>query len=104
MKALTLIDRQITIKNGKYVAIIKVMEVSKNNKFPDGIKAKFVLQDIELGFARLLVDNHQPFGFHMHTKMPQEKDHREVLESTNYSEALDMFFEEVERIVKNEEE
>jgi len=61
------------------------------------------LQDSEDGAARLLVDNHQPFGFHMHTKLPRDKDHREILDVKDHKEALAFFMTEVERIIKNEE-
>ena len=103
MVAKPLINRHLVIKNGKYAASLKVFEVGKSKRFPDGIKAKFVLLDIELGFARLLLDNHHPFGFHLHTKLPEDKDHRTPLDVTDYRAALHFFLEEVERIVKNEE-
>jgi hypothetical protein len=49
------------------------------------------------------VDNHLPFGFHMHTKLPHDKDHREILDVKDHEEALSFFMVEVERIIKNEE-
>lgn len=103
VKARVLIDRQMVIRRGKYAVDMKVFEVQKSKKFPGGIKAKFLLKDIELGFARLLVDNHEPFGFHMHTKLPEEKDHRMELDVIDYNEAMALFFEEVERIANDEE-
>ncbi len=62
-----------------------------------------MLLDIERGFARLLLDNHHPFGFHLHTKLPDDKEHREPLAVTHYQDAMDFFFTEIERIIKNEE-
>ena len=103
MKAILLVDRRVVVREDKYVVSIKVYEVEKSKKFPEGIKAKFVLRDIERGSSRLLVDNHEPFGFHMHTRLPQEKDHRVKLDVKEHNEALTLFFEEVERIVRNEE-
>ena len=50
-------------------------------------------------FARLLVDNHEPFGFHMHTRLPEDRSIREILPTTDYNEALQIFLKEVERIV-----
>ena len=104
VKAKTLIDRKLVIRRGKYQVDIKVFEVEKSRKFPGGIKAKFLLRDIELGFPRLLMDNHEPYGFHMHTRLPEEKQHRLALDVADYNEALDLFLEEVERIVGHEEE
>jgi hypothetical protein len=103
MKASLLIHREQVLNDGKYVMIIKVYEVRKSKKFPDGIKAKFLLQDAEAGTPRLLVDNHQPFGFHIHSKLPHDPDHREILDVKDHEEALAFFLDEVERIMKNEE-
>lgn len=103
MKAVLLVDERVVAKSGKYVVLIKVYQVERSKRFPDGIKAKFLLQDIELGFARLLVDNHEPFGFHMHTLLPHEKDHRVTLNVNGYQEAMQLFDREVERIVENDE-
>ena len=104
MKASLLISKELVLADGKYTVVLTVYEVEKSKKFPEGIKAKFLLQDSEYGTARLLVDNHQPFGFHMHTKLPHDKDHRETLDVKNHEEALAFFMAEVERIVKNEED
>jgi len=40
----------------------------------------------------------------MHTRLPQDRDHREILDVGNHEEALAYFLDEVERIIKNEEE
>ncbi len=80
----------------------KVYEVSKSKKHPEGVKAKFVLIDIERNAPRLLVDNHAPFGFHIHTKLPDDKNIRVELPTKDFLEAYDEFLNEVERIVKNE--
>src|ERR1035437_8106049 len=98
MKASLLIHREQVLHDGKYVMTIKVYEVQKSKKFPDGIKARFLLQTAEGGAPRLLVDNHEPYGFHMHTKMPHDRDHRETLDVTDYRDAMDIFLAEVERI------
>jgi len=103
MKATLLVDQQLVIKPGKFQAIVKVYEVEKSEKFPQGIKAKLLLQDIEHEKPRLLIDNHEPYGFHMHTKLPDDHSLRIELEIETYQEAMNVFFDEVERILKNEE-
>ena len=80
----------------------RVYEIEPNEKYPEGIKAKFVLVDIERNVARLLVDNHTPFGFHIHTNLPDDKDTRVSLEVKDFFEAFEEFLSEAERIVKNE--
>ena len=104
MKAVLLISRELVLAGGKYTVTITVYEVEKSKKFPEGIKAKFLLKNSYEGYARLLVDNHQPFGFHMHTRLPLDKDHREVLDVSDHNVALEFFMDEVERIIKNEED
>ena len=102
MKATLLVHHEEILLNGKYVVTVTVYSVDQSKKFPDGIKAKFLLQTEE-GIAKLLIDNHQPYGFHMHTQLPHNHSHREILDVKDYQEAMDFFFEEVGRIVKNEE-
>lgn len=73
-----------------------------SKRFPQGIKAKFVLLDLEKGEGRLLVDNHEPFGFHMHPNMSDNHDERIPLVVKDHEEALEVFLTEVERILSNE--
>jgi hypothetical protein len=94
-----LINQRLEI-NAQYYVVLTALRVSPNKKFPDGLKVKYVLIDADGGFARLLIDNHEPFGFHMHTQLPEDPSVREVLSITDYNEALQIFLNEVERIVK----
>jgi hypothetical protein len=103
MKASLLIHREQVLKDGNYLVVITVYQVEQSKKFPDGVKVRFLLKNVVQGFARLLVDNHQPFGFHMHTQLPDNHEHREILVVKDYLEALDFFWLEVERIIANEE-
>ena len=88
--------------NYKYRVILYVVEVPVGRKFPEGVKAKFILINSNGNFPRLLVDNHRPFGFHMHTQLPSDEGVRIELPVKNHNEALDVFFQEVERILKDE--
>lgn len=93
-----LIDRKYEI-NAQYHVVLMALRVKPSGKFPDGLKVRYVLLDSESGYARLLVDNHEPFGFHMHTRLPEDHSVREILPTTDYNEALQIFLKEVERIV-----
>ena len=81
---------------------VKVYEVEPTEKYPEGIKARFVLIDMERNLARLLVDNHVPCGFHIHTGLPEDKPTRVALNAKDFYEAFEEFISEAERIVKNE--
>jgi len=88
--------------NEKYRVELKVYEIEASSKHPEGVKVSFILIDDEKRVPRLLVDNHAPFGFHMHTELPEDKDVRVQLPVNNYEDALQEFLQEVERIVKDE--
>jgi hypothetical protein len=91
-------DRNFVLK-GKYRVLAKVFEVVRNKRYPEGVKAKFVLIDLEQNAPRLLVDNHAPFGFHMHHGMPADKGLRSPLIVSSFQEAYKEFIKEVERIL-----
>lgn len=105
MKAKVLMDLSLVLgKDDRYTLFLKVFEVQKSKKFPDCIKAKFVMVDTVTKSMRLLVDNHEPYGFHMHTKADKRATRRVKLDTTDYQAALALFRSEVERIVENEAE
>ncbi len=89
--------------NSRYRVVLIVLEVAKSRKFPGGVKAKFVLIDVEGNHPRLLVDNHEPYGFHMHTRLPEDASVRVELSVKDHHEALDVFLTEAERIIENEQ-
>ena len=72
-KARVLVDDVLVFNEGRLFAELKVFEVAKSKKFPEGIKVRCVLVDNEGRLPVLLLDNHEPFGFHLHTKLPEEK-------------------------------
>ena len=63
---------------------------------PDGKKCVFRFireqnvdgEDFEIVF---LIDNHEPFGFHEHPKLPEEHDVREIIHASEWSQAWDIF-------------
>lgn len=99
MKAKILFHQTLKLHHDKYLVELIVYGVAKNDKFPDGIKVKYILIDLEKNLPRLLVDNHEPLGFHMHTGLPENHQVRIKLDVKDYREARDCFFDEVERII-----
>ena len=96
-----LLDDEIEISECWKVSL-KAYSVLKNKKYPEGIKVRFVLLDLELKVARLLVDNHEPYGFHIHTELPHDKSIRKPLKVSNYHEALDEFWKMTWEILGDE--
>lgn len=103
MKTRILKDEIIVFAHGRYLAQIKVIEVPKSDKFPDGIKLRCVLLDVERNVPRLLLDNHEPFGYHLHTKLPEDKNFRASIDITDYTEAIRLFIAEAKKVVADEE-
>lgn len=103
-KARVLIDEVLFFREGRFVAEVKVFEVPASNKFPDGIKVRCVLVNTEIKKPVLLLDNHEPFGFHLHTQLPADKNFRVPLMTKIYSEAIAHFIKEATKVVSHEEE
>lgn len=100
-KAIVLMEQYLDLSE-RYRVELKVFEVEKSHKFPEGIKVSFVLLDLFQRQPRLLIDNHAPYGFHVHEELPKSKDVRRLLPVTNYAEALDQFWCLVKEIVRYE--
>lgn len=61
---------------------------------PDGIKAVFkVIRQInDDDYEELvLIDNHEPLGFHYHDEIPKNHDSRKAICATTWQEAWDIF-------------
>jgi hypothetical protein len=71
---------------------------AKSLKFPEGMKVKCVLLNTQAGTARLVLDNHAPFGYHLHTELPHDKKFRLLLNLRSYQEAIKIFFEYARKI------
>ncbi len=50
----------------------------------------------------MLLDNHEPFGFHLHTRLPDDPTFREKLDISDYEKAIQVFMKEVRKVVSNE--
>ena len=87
----------------RYRVELKVYETGVSKKYPEGIKVRFTLVDVLEKVPRLLVDNHAPFGFHVHTELPKNKGSRQTLEAKDYLVALDEFWRLVKEILENED-
>lgn len=101
-KAKLLRDERVTLQDGRFVVEIKAYEVPAGRRFPTGIKLKCVLIDVEQAKPRVLLDNHEPFGFHLHTRLPEDPDFRVSLDIEDYEEAIRVFFAEVGKVVSHE--
>ena len=72
-------------------------------KYLDGIKCVFrALREKQAGTGEfqlvLLVDNHDPFGYHFHDKLPGQHNSRKSISAKNWKEAWHAFKTKLERI------
>ena len=84
---------------GRFIAHMKIQSVPKNKNRPDGFKANFVLINIDSSELILLVDNHDPFGYHLHPSPEKDKSIREPLDVNSPYEAMTIFLNKVRHIV-----
>jgi len=101
-KTRILMDDTVILAEGRFVAQVKVIEVPKSAKFPDGIKVRCVLIDTIRKVPRLLLDNHEPFGYHLHTALPDDKNVRASVEVANYEDAVRLFIREARKVVEGD--
>ena len=101
-KAKIIRNERVVLAQGLFIIEIKAYEVPKSSKFPEGVKLKCVLIDVEQGKPRVLLDNHQPYGFHLHAKLPDDPNFRVELDILDYHEAIRVFMKEVRKVISNE--
>lgn len=101
-KAEILVDQTLSFKDGRFVAYVKALKVARNKRFPEGLKVRCTLVDQDHGTPLLLLDNHEPFGYHIHTKLPEDSDYRISIEVKSYAEAIEIFLKQVERLMNHE--
>lgn len=102
-KAKVVWDRTIRMSD-KYRVELKVYEVKPSYRYPEGFKARYVLVDEIIRAPRLIVDNHEPFGFHIHTALPDDTNRRLGLNIKDFREALIVFWRLTEEILRHENE
>ena len=101
-KASVLLDQRLDISE-RFRVELKVLSFEKSERFPDGVKVNFVLIDVFEKTPRLLIDNHAPYGFHVHEELPHLKHVRRELDVRDYFDALDVFWVMVKEILNNED-
>jgi len=100
-KAVILLDVCQDISE-RYRVEIKAFKVGPSDRYPEGVKARYVLVDVVLKVPRVLVDNHAPLGFHYHPGLPVDKKKCIELDTDDYLEALDFFRDRVKEVLRNE--
>jgi len=56
---------------------------------------------LEEKVPRLLLDNHEPFGYHLHTKLPYDKKFRELIDVGNFEDAINFFMIKVSKVLED---
>lgn len=97
-KSKCILDEKIDISE-KYRVELKVFEIESNSKYPEGVKARFVLIDLIEKRPVLLIDNHAPFGFHKHEGLLGD---RTIIDEVDYLKVLNEFRRLTMEFLKNE--
>lgn len=87
-----------SIKMGHFIAHLKIQSVPKSENRPDGYKVNFVLVDIESMKPVMIVDNHKPFGYHIHPAARDDHSIRIDLNVDSPYQALDIFIKKAKEI------
>ncbi len=71
---------------------------------PNGIKSVFkVMREKNVGTEYFeivyLIDNHEPYGFHEHPKLPADHDIRKMVHASSWYEAWEIFDKKIEEIL-----
>ena len=88
-------------KIGHFTAHMKIQQIPPDDNRPDGFKVNFVLIDDEMQKPVFLIDNHKPFGYHIHPNLNKDHSDREEIVVSSPFEALDLFLERIKEITKN---
>lgn len=98
-KARPILNKFLLLNDENYEARIRVFEVPKSQKFPTGHKVSCSLVEKATGVLWVLLDNHEPYGYHVHTKLPEDKNFRSSVDVKNYMDAIELFFAEVKKVL-----
>lgn len=57
---------------GRYIIELKIHQVGRSTKYPDGVKYGLICKDLKSG-KKVLMDNHHPKGHHIHLDEQQQQ-------------------------------
>lgn len=101
---MVLVDINNNNQDGKgrlYRVSVYVAETDDLVKYPEGVKAIFRLFRLNHEGSEelvILLDNHEPFGFHEHDELPGKHDSRESIRTDDWREAWRIFQERCKEI------
>lgn len=93
-------------RNGEAFKIdVSIVQTNDFDKYPpDGIKAIYrvlkIRTDVDEAELVVLIDNHKPFDYHEHDKLPLEHDSRKNISATNWQEAWKIFDLKIKEVIK----
>jgi hypothetical protein len=85
-------------KMGGFIAHMKIQSVPKDDNHPDGYKVNFVLVNLRTLAPVLIVDNHKPFGYHLHPDATKDQRSRIELHVDSPYQALEIFLKKAKEL------
>lgn len=93
--------RRVDANGDGYLVEVSVEETNDSVSYPpDGIKSVYKVFKLNGEGEKelvILIDNHEPFGFHEHTDLPN-KEPREEIHTSDWMEAWSIFEERIGRM------
>lgn len=80
----------------QYRVVVYIEEANRTEQYPEGVKALYKLFRLNNESSEelvILMDNHEPFGFHKHHKLPRDKYQRRSLGTKDWKEVWQIFQE-----------
>lgn len=87
------------------IAEVSIQRTSNKSLYPpDGVKSVFIVKrERTIGSdnfeAIVLIDNHEPFGFHQHSKLPEKHEYRQAIHALRWQDAWHEFEKLIEEIL-----
>ncbi len=86
-----------------HVIHVKLQKVPPSEVRPDGFKLNCALIDLRVGKAVLILDNHAPFGYHIHPKALEDHTMRQEIQVSDPFEAISIFEAKVKEMIVSDE-
>lgn len=96
-------DEKLALSEGNFMMHTRVYKIPLPSKeFPSGYKVNCALWNAFTEEKLLILDNHEPFGYHYHPEPETNKDLRTPLNFTKPLDAIRWFKNKVEEVINED--
>ena len=96
-------DEKLVLSGGKFMIHTRVHKIPlPSQDFPSGFKVNCALWNAFTGEKLLVLDNHEPFGYHYHPEPQSNKEIRKPLKIEDPLEAIRWFKNKVDEVINED--